>query len=124
AGALRADYGDSTNCLPDAPPMGWTGSSMIYNRCHAVMAPPIKDMTSWRFQWTAPQAGHVTLFYGVVDGDCMMNSLGDDVKAGSISLNQGTASIAPPPPTNRNALAFLALLPGVAIVAASRRRRR
>jgi hypothetical protein len=44
------------------------------------------------FFWTAPPVGSgiVTAYYGVVDGDCMMDSLNDDARAKSFLISEGT----------------------------------
>ena len=54
---------------------------------------PKLGATSWTFKWTAPAAGAgpVTIYYGVVDGDhAGTDSKNDDVKQGTIRLNEGT----------------------------------
>ena len=61
--------------------------------CYTVVAVPKLGATSWTFKWTAPAAGAgpVTIYYGVVDGDhAGTDSKNDDVKQGTIRLNEGT----------------------------------
>jgi hypothetical protein len=135
AGALTATYGSSANCPTDPPAAGFTGSTLTYRDCHAVVSAVVKDRASWTFSWTAPPpgSGQVTLYYGAVDGDCMMNSTGDDVKVGSLVMGEGVASLEPglgPQDerpmgrgANTNALALFGALPALAIAFAARRRR-
>ncbi len=133
AGALQATYGSTASCPTTPPPTGFTGSTFMYGDCHAVIASAVKDRTSWTFSWTAPPAGagQVTLYYGAVDGDCMMDSLKDDVKVGSFVMGEGMAALEPrrgpsggPTSGNANALALLGALPIVALAWGARRRRR
>jgi hypothetical protein len=75
-------------------PTGSTATTYTYGDCHAVMGrnqtgggPP-----TWTFTWNAPSDGAtVTMYYGVVDGDCMMDSMNDDVKVGVKKLGGGMA---------------------------------
>ncbi len=70
--------------------------------------------------------GDVTLQYGMVDGNCMMDSLNDDVKVGNLKLSEGMPMGMAPPRGNgvSGVLASLGLVPAIGIVAAARRRRR
>jgi len=101
AGILGSDTGQSAAACPKAMPVLTSGSTILYGDCHAVtsMGSDKRNInsTSWTFQWTAPAAGAglITVYWGVVDGDCMMDSLGDDVKVGTTKLVEGTASLAP-----------------------------
>jgi hypothetical protein len=89
---------------------------------------------TWTFTWLAPNdATTVTMYYGVVDGNCMMDSSGDDVRVGTVKLGSGVA-MAPLAPERRRSspdarganrvLATLVLFPTVGIVATLRRRPR
>ena len=62
------------------------------------------------------------MYYGVVDGDCMMNSMMDDVKVSTVKLGGGMATR--DEPSSNRALAFAGLFPCLALTAALRRRRR
>ncbi len=132
AGAMQADYGSTASCPTTPPPMGFTGATMMYGDCHAIIAATVKDKTSWTFKWTAPPpgAGNVTFFYGVVDGDCMMDSLKDDVKVGSVTMSEGVMMMAPPRPPNDPASTFSSFssfglaVPAIGLVVALRRRRK
>jgi hypothetical protein len=127
AGALAADFGSTARCAATAPTPFPAVSTYTYGDCHAVMgrndtpggAPP-----SWTFMWTAPNDGStVTMYYGVVDGNCMMDSLGDDVKAGTKKLGSGTAAREVRPLGGDRMLACLGLFPAFALVGLARRRR-
>jgi hypothetical protein len=124
-GVLASDSGQSSASCPAAAPMTSSGTTLLYGDCHAIVSRGGKTMvntTSWSFTWSAPAAGTgpVTISWGVVDGDCAMDSFGDDVKTGSTKLTEGTAAreAAPGP----YGLAILILGPALAVV--SRRRRR
>jgi hypothetical protein len=102
AGALESDWGQRSTSCPRVLPSyinsgGYTiyvadGGTVTYGDCHAVAAAALASTTSWTFFWTAPAAGagNVTVFYGVVDGNCDMNSLNDDSRAASFVLAEGT----------------------------------
>ncbi len=131
AGVLSSDSGQTATACPSRAPSVNGGTTMLYGDCHAVfsMGGDKADVgrTSWTFTWQAPQAGGgpITISWGVVDGDCMMDSLDDDVKVGTTKLVEATASAAPP--RRAPALALLALAP-LALLARKnlriRRRRR
>jgi hypothetical protein len=125
AGVLVSDSGQSASSCPSAAPMNPTGTTILYGDCHAVSSRAGKSMvntTSWTFTWTAPAAGAgpITIYWGIVDGDCMMDSFGDDVKTGSTKLTEGTATA-----ERRSrpfALAWLPLLPLPVLIKRWRRR--
>jgi hypothetical protein len=126
-GTLASDGNTSGASCQTKLPGQVTGSTITYGDCHAVTSTSEKDRQSWTFSWTAPAkgAGAVTLYFGMVDGDCMMDSLNDDVKVGTVKLNEGLASLSPPPGKDGNrAVAMVGLYPGLAIVAAVARARR
>ena len=126
AGSLQADYGSTASCPSTPPPSGFTGTTVMWKDCHAVIANTLKNTTSWTFKWTAPAqgAGAVKLYYGAVDGDCSMSSMGDDVKTGSITLNEKTArNDDVPSPAGRSMYAMLAFVPIIAGVFSRKRRR-
>ena len=111
ASALASDSGQSASACPSAPQHNPSGTTLMYGDCHAVFS--ISDKTtvnraSWTFNWTAPPAGAgpLLLYLGAVDGDCKMDSLGDDVKMSRVPLAEATAARAP----SRRPYAFALLL--------------
>lgn len=99
-GLLESDTGQSSlsclaytlssmNCMGPLPMSG--GTTFIAGDCHAV-AGYGANRTTWTFFWTAP-AGNttpdLTFFWGVVDGDCKMNSLRDEVKEKRFVVKRG-----------------------------------
>jgi hypothetical protein len=140
AGTLASDSGQTAANCPQANPQAMSGTTLTYGDCHAIVSLADKTLagtTSWTFRWTAPPAGTgpVTLFYGAVDGDCMMDSFNvdmyqssggktgiDDVKVGNQRLLEAVASNSPPVnPARPYAYALLALLPAFAAFARKRR---
>jgi hypothetical protein len=111
AGVLTSDGGESSSSCPKTLPDPVKGSTVLYGDCHAIVSNGMENMTEWSFSWTAPSAGAgpLTLYYGIVDGDCDMSSRGDDVKVGTIKLGEATAAVTPGGPGNspggRSALA-------------------
>lgn len=87
AGTLESDSGQSqTSCPPDFTDPS-SGTTALYGDCRVVFPRRGENMTAWTFYWTAPAtAAEVRLFYGAVDGDCMMSSLGDAVVVGTRTL--------------------------------------
>jgi hypothetical protein len=124
AGVLAGDYGSSASCPTTPPPTGFTGSTFLWKDCRAVIGNGIKNQTSWTFKWTAPAqgAGTVTMYYGAVDGDCSMSSLGDDVKAASVKLSEKTAQNDVRQPPNRTMYAMLGFVPVIAGIFSRRKR--
>jgi hypothetical protein len=98
---------------------------MLYGDCHAITgfgAPKrMVNITTWTFSWQAPAAGAgpITLYWGVVDGDCVMDSFGDDVKTGTLKLTEGMAQL-----ERRSPPYALALILVPIVLAVSRGRRR
>lgn len=126
SGVLASDGNTSGASCQATLPSSVTGTTIVYGDCHAITSTSTKDLAQWSFSWTAPASGTgtVTLYYGMVDGDCMMDSLNDDVKVGNVKLAEG-APMAMGKPFGANcALAALGLYPAVAAVAAFRRRKR
>lgn len=119
AGILASDSGQSaSSCKPTAPSQPIQGTTALYGDCHAVVGTGAENLSNWSFSWTAPKAGAgpLTVYYGVVDGNCDMSSYDDDVKVGTIKLGEATASLAPMPSKHPSAFAFnafslLGLLP-------------
>jgi hypothetical protein len=122
-GALRADYGSSASCPASAPAGDVSPGTYVYSDCRTVFGRGADGATSWTFTWTAPaQSTPVTLYYGGVDGDCMMDSLGDDAKVGTRKLGGGVA-MREVPSSNR-VFACIGLLPALGMLAAARKRAR
>jgi hypothetical protein len=77
--------------------------------------------TSWTFSWTAPtQATPVTLYFAGVDGDCMMNSLGDDANVGTMKLGGGVALREE---KSNYVFACVGIFPAIGLFGAARRRK-
>jgi hypothetical protein len=102
AGKYASDWGQSSDACPSILPSyvnsgGYTiyvtdGGTSTFGNCHAVASTSLDGQSSRYFFWTAPAAGSgpVTVFYGVVDGNCDMNSQNDDSRASSFVLAEGT----------------------------------
>jgi hypothetical protein len=126
AGDLRAASGSTTSCPPTVTfdPNTFKGTFM-YADCHAVLSHGA-GLTSWTFDWIAPTkgSGQVTLYYGMVDGNCTMDSLDDDVKVGTIKLGEATAMLDLPKSDSDTRLASAGIVPALAALAGVVRRRR
>jgi hypothetical protein len=124
-GSLGAAFGNAASCVRAAPDPFPKVTTWTYGDCHAVMG---RNDTvggapaSWTFNWTAPSDGStVTMYYGVVDGNCMMDSLGDDVKVGTKKLGAGVA-LREAGPNGNQTLACVGLLPALALLGVARKR--
>src|SRR5205823_4740065 len=84
AGMLAADDGQSApSCtLPSPAP---AGSTALDGDCKVVFGQG-NNRTRWTFTWTAPTSGSVHVYWGAVDGNCDMMSMGDAVTNGSATL--------------------------------------
>ena len=124
-GALATPSGSTSSCPSTVgfDPKTYKGTFMVRD-CHGVLSHGA-GLTSWTFQWTAPAkgSGQATLYYGVVDGNCMMDSLDDDVKVGTFKMGEATA-MRDAPSDSGTALASAVAIPLAALVRALRRRRR
>lgn len=91
AGRLESDSGQDSNMCSAAIPDQQTGSTVTFGACNVIAGSNTEDQYYWTFKWTAPGpgAGTITMFYGVVDGNCDMKSTGDDVKMSSVVMAQG-----------------------------------
>lgn len=109
-GTLVSDSGQRSDACPALDSLrdgsgAWqrpVGTTMVVESCHAVISLETGDQnprTSWQFQWIAPPAGtgEVTVHYGAVDGDCVMDSFNDDVQTGSIPLQEASTARTPKP---------------------------
>ena len=129
AGALSSDSGQSSTSCPAKAPMVSSGTTMVYGDCKVIFsmggAKTDAGRVSWTFTWTAPAAGSgaLTMFWGVVDGDCMMDSLNDDVKVGTTRMAEATAAREQRTPT-RWAFVLLGPLVWIAGGLAGRNRQR
>lgn len=132
AGELASDSGQSaSSCSATPPAQPISGTTALYGDCHAIVSKGGENLVNWSFSWTAPKAGAgaLTLYYGLVDGNCDMTSYNDDVKVGTIKLGEATASMAPLLKSPKRAFAFspfslLGLLPVAGLVLSLSRRRR
>lgn len=127
-GSFTTDYGTSASCPQTPPDSKFTGSTYIYKDCRAVISTPAPDRTSWTFSWTAPASGtgSVGVFWGAVDGDCMMDSKMDDVVVGNAQTGEGMASYAPPKRSSPGGGSLpwsVAVAPIVGVIVAWRRKR-
>jgi hypothetical protein len=97
-GTLTSDSGQTGTSCPSSAPQVSSGTTMLYGDCKVIFSmggdKADSGRTSWTFSWTAPAAGSgpLTMFWGAVDGDCMMDSLGDDVKVGTLKMTEATAA--------------------------------
>lgn len=125
AGTLTSAAGQSSANCPQTMPDPKLGSTLLYNDCHAIFSNGQQNETSWSFSWTAPAAGAgtVTMYYGAVDGNCDMMSMGDDVKMGNMKLGEGMAFLRPEPTSSGHRYAWLTLLPLTLGAAVHRKRR-
>jgi hypothetical protein len=82
AGALASDSGQtSASC-----PLGTSFNTTALDGDCKVIFGAGKDLSSWTFDWTAPASGTVHVFWGAVDGNCDMMSMGDAVTSDSRTL--------------------------------------
>ncbi len=126
-GTLESDSGQSqASCPPNYtdPP---TGTTALYRDCQTIFSKGAEDVAAWTFYWTAPAAGGtVRLYYGAVDGDCTMSSMGDAVVAGRRTLIAASAQSASPAPgrgAGPGGLVLLAAMVGIGAIVSRRRRR-
>lgn len=96
-GMLAADDGQSApNCALSSPPPS-NGSTALDGDCKVIFSLGKPNMTTWTFAWTAPPGGTVHVYWGAVDGDCDMMSMGDGVVTGSRTLDASTLFALPDP---------------------------
>jgi hypothetical protein len=119
-GVLIGDSGMRSDNCQAVVPMGTTGTTVTAGDCHAIFSHSAENLTRWTFSWVAPSGGSgaITMYYGLVDGNCDMMSMKDDVKVGTLRLGEAMALA----PHNRGPFA-LAALPIFAFVWAQRRKR-
>lgn len=88
AGTLAADSGPCrTIPQPTAP-----GTTVLDGDCAVIFAKGSPNTTQWTFTWTAPASGGVHIYWGAVDGNCDMMSMGDAVTNGSRTLAPAPAA--------------------------------
>ena len=104
AGALASDSGQtSASCT-----LGTTFNTTALDGDCKVIFSAGKDLTAWTFSWTAPSTGPVHIYWGGVDGNCDMMSMGDAVTNGSMTLaSPPTARLDDLPPFVRSVVATL-----------------
>jgi hypothetical protein len=128
-GQLTAGNGTTASCPTPPLPNGQgnpTTDTFMFSDCHAIIGGGENTTgattSSWTFSWTAPTTStNVTVYYAGVDGNCEMDSLGDDAKVGTMKLGGGLAMRAPAESSNR-AFASVGLFPLLAMLRALRRR--
>ena len=89
-------------CGARFPAVSGTQTTAVFGDCNGVVGVQdgARSLTSWEFDWRAPTAGAggVTLWLGVVDGDCVFDSYRDDVYETRVDVREGTsAALAPRP---------------------------
>lgn len=131
SGALTSDSGQSSKSCPTSMPKPINGTTVLYGDCHGIISSGQENVAAWSFSWTAPPGGTgaVSVYYGVVDGNCDMMSMDDDVKVGKMKLGEATAMVTPPvreraPSEGVGKLAALLGLVPIGVVLTARRRRR
>lgn len=86
-GVLETDAGEiATSCPAVAPMSNTAGTTGLYGDCKVIFSKGKPDLSAWEFYWTAPATGMVRMFYGGVDGDCDMMSMGDGVVVSTMTL--------------------------------------
>jgi hypothetical protein len=102
AGGLRSAANQvAPSCaLPPPNQTQPTASTVLDGDCQVIIGND--EGPSWQFTWTAPASGTVRIYWGAVDGNCDMMSMGDAAIAGSTTLA--------PPPMARVELPWLAQL--------------
>ncbi len=118
-GTLESDSGQSQAACPTNYPRPTAGTTALYRDCETIFSKGTEDATTWTFYWTAPLTGTVRLYYGAVDGDCMMTSLGDAAINGRRTMVPAagvSATPSLPSPSSRELTPAVVLL--LALVAA------
>jgi hypothetical protein len=89
-GVLTSDAGQTApNCgLPPPAQTPPAGTTLLDGDCHVIFSQGATP--SWTFTWTAPASGTVHVFWGAVDGNCDMMSMGDAVQNGTKTLSAAT----------------------------------
>jgi len=86
AGALESDSGPTSASCATVPNAMAPGTTALAGDCQVIFAKGNQSIDTWTFYWTAPASGPVHIYWGAVDGDCDMMSMGDAVTAGSTTL--------------------------------------
>ncbi len=86
AGALASDSGPTSSNCATQPQTTDPGTTTLDGDCAVIFARGAPNTDTWTFTWTAPASGDVRIFYGAVDGDCDMMSMGDAVVVSSRTL--------------------------------------
>ena len=82
AGTLAADSGPCRTLPQPTDP----GTTVLDGDCAVIFSDSKPSTTRWTFTWTAPSSGAVHVYWGAVDGNCDMMSMGDAVTTGSATL--------------------------------------
>ena len=82
AGTLQADSAACRTILQPTDP----GTTTLDGDCAVIFGKSNPNITRWTFYWTAPASGTVHVYWGAVDGNCDMMSMGDGVTNGSATL--------------------------------------
>ena len=110
AGTLEDDRGSISTSCPQTTPMPTdAGTTAIAKDCAVLFAKGTENTTTYTFYWTAPASGDVKIFWGAVDGDCLMMSMDDAVVEGTEILRSPAMAQAAPPTGMRWGLAALSL---------------
>jgi hypothetical protein len=105
AGQVSPDR-DTRRCGSSSPPVATDQTTVVFGDCDAAVGAQgnvgtAGSLDTWRFDWRAPSAGagDVSLWLGVVDGDCGFDSYNDDVYETRVAVAEGgSAALAPPAP--------------------------
>lgn len=95
SGAAAGTLAPDTSTCGNLPQPTDPGTTALDGDCKVIFARGKPDVRAWRFDWTAPTTGVVHVYWGAVDGNCDMMSMGDAVTAGSLTL---ASPPAPAPP--------------------------
>jgi hypothetical protein len=86
-GVLESDTGGiATSCPQTVPMPDDPGTTAITKDCKVVFSKGTENVQTYTFYWTAPTTGDVNIFWGAVDGDCLMMSMEDAVVEGTMVL--------------------------------------
>lgn len=85
-GSLDSDSGPTSANCSTVPNDTAPGTTALGGDCKVIFAKGNQNIDTWTFYWTAPASGPVHIYWGAVDGDCDMMSMGDAVTAGSTTL--------------------------------------
>jgi hypothetical protein len=87
AGRLAADSAPCGTLVQPTDP----GTTALDGDCAVIFSKSNPSTTQWTFTWTAPASGTVHLYWGAVDGNCDMMSMGDGVTNSSTTFTPAPA---------------------------------